>query len=111
MNEEFINMDTSYFDKKNIRDKAMAVDEKELFGLYYDYDSHFEHGLWGAIRESALISCNSPAHQFHCVPDALVAQSLPSVWHDCKFVMGKILAFLDEQFSIPNKLLEKVQSE
>ncbi|WP_243359604.1 DUF5677 domain-containing protein [Fundidesulfovibrio terrae] len=110
MDEEFINMDTSYFDKKNIREKAIAVDEKELFGLYYDYDSHFEHGLWGAIRESALVSCKSPAHQFHCVPDALAAQSLPSVWHDCKFVMGKILAFLDEQYFIPNKLLSKVQN-
>lgn len=110
MNEEFINMDTSYFDKKNIRDKAIAVGEKELFGLYYDYDSHFEHGLWGAIRESALIACSSPAHQFHCVPDALAAQALPSVWHDCKLVMGKILAFLDEQYSIPRKLLVKVQN-
>ena len=45
-------MDTKYFDKQNIRLKAESVDEKNLFGLYYDYDSSFEHGLWGAIRES-----------------------------------------------------------
>ena len=43
--EEFIDMDTKYFDKQNIRLKAEAVDEKALFGLYYDYDSAFEHGL------------------------------------------------------------------
>ncbi len=46
-NEEFINMDTKYFDKQNIRIKAETVGEKELYGLYYDYDSSFEHGLWG----------------------------------------------------------------
>ena len=29
-------MDTKYFDKQNIRLKAESVDEKNLFGLYYD---------------------------------------------------------------------------
>lgn len=46
-------MDTTYFDKKKIREKAIDVDEKDLFGLYYDYDSAFEHGLWGAISGTA----------------------------------------------------------
>lgn len=48
--EEFMDMDTSYFDKQNIREKANLVDEKELYGLYYDYDSAFEHGLWGCYK-------------------------------------------------------------
>jgi hypothetical protein len=47
--EESIDMDTRYFDQQNIRLKAESVNEKELYGLYYDYDSSFEHGLWGAI--------------------------------------------------------------
>lgn len=67
--EETIDMDTRYFDKQNIRSKAEAVGEKELYGLYYDYDSAYEHGLWGAIRESALLKCDNPAHHYHCVPD------------------------------------------
>ena len=58
-------MDTKYFDKQNIRLKAESVDEKNLFGLYYDYDSSFEHGLWGAIRESSFVKCNNPAHKYH----------------------------------------------
>ena len=33
--EEFIDMDTKYFDKQNIRLKAADVEEKELYGLYY----------------------------------------------------------------------------
>ncbi len=63
--EEFIDMDTKYFDKQNIRLKAEDVGEKNLYGLYYDYDSSFEHGLWGAIRESSLLKCNNPAHKYH----------------------------------------------
>lgn len=104
-NKEFIEMDTTYFDKKNIRDKAKSVNEKELFGFYYDYDSAFVHGLWGAIRESSLIKCNSPAHQYHCVPDVENNQKLKSVWKDCYDTMNKILDILVDIYGYPNHLI------
>lgn len=110
MDEEYIDMDTSYFDKQNIREKAISVGEKELYGLYYDYDSSYEHGLWGAIRESSLIKCESPAHQFHCVPDYENKQNLKSVWPDCVKVMNKIIFLLDELYNIPEHLLKEVVS-
>lgn len=110
MDEEYIDMDTSYFDKQNIREKAVSVGEKELYGLYYDYDSSYEHGLWGAIRESSLIKCESPAHQFHCVPDYENKQNLKNVWPDCVQVMNKIIFLLDELYSIPEHLLKEVVS-
>lgn len=110
MDEEYIDMDTSYFDKQNIRDKAISVDEKELYGLYYDYDSSYEHGLWGAIRESSLIKCESPAHQFHCVPDYENKQNLKNVWPDCVMVMNKIIVVLNELYCIPEHLLKEVLS-
>ena len=58
-----------------IRLKAESVGEKDLFGLYYDYDSSYEHGLWGAIRESSLLKCTNPAHKYHLeeAPEALQA--------------------------------------
>lgn len=108
MDEEYIDMDTSYFDKQNIREKAISVGEKELYGLYYDYDSSYEHGLWGAIRESSLIKCESPAHQFHCVPDYENKQNLKNVWPDCVKVMNEIIFILDELYSIPEHLLKEV---
>ena len=110
MDERFIDMDTSYFDKQNIREKAISVGEKELYGLYYDYDSSYEHGLWGAIRESSLLKCESPAHQFHCVPDYENAQNLKNVWPDCVMVMNKIIALLGELYSIPEYLFNEVMS-
>lgn len=110
MDEEYIDMDTSYFDKQNIREKAIDVGEKELYGLYYDYDSSYEHGLWGAIRESSLLKCESPAHQFHCVPDYENKQNLKNVWPDCLRTMNKIISILDEIYSIPEPLIKGVMS-
>jgi hypothetical protein len=106
--EESIDMDTRYFDQQNIRLKAESVNEKELYGLYYDYDSSFEHGLWGAIRESALVKCNNPAHQYHCVPDVEDKNRLKSVLSDCIMVMNKTILFLNDIYGIPSSLFEEV---
>ena len=107
-NEMFLNMDTRYFDDKNIRDKAKIVDESQLYGLYYDYDSAFEHGLWGAIRESSLLSCNNPLHRYHCIPDINDEQNLKSVWPDCVMVMNKTINVFDEIYGIPDSLLKGI---
>ncbi len=106
--EEFIDMDTKYFDKQNIRLKAEDVGEKNLYGLYYDYDSSYEHGLWGAIRESSLLKCNNPAHKYHCVPDVEDEIRLKTVLPDCVMVMNKTVSFLDEIYGIPEPLLNEV---
>lgn len=106
--EEFINMDTRYFDKQNIRSKAESVNEKSLFGLYYDYDSSYEHGLWGAIRESSLLKCNNPAHKYHCVPDIEDEIVLKTVLPDCVMIMNKTILFLNELYGIPEQLLNEV---
>lgn len=110
-NKEFIDMDTTYFNKQNVRGKAISVDEKDLFDFYYDYDSAFEHGLWGAIRESSLIKCNSPSHQYHCVPDIENNQKMKSVWNDCVHVMNKTLAILEDIYGLPSSLSEGVTKD
>lgn len=109
MDEEFLDMDTSYFDKQNIRLKAQAVDEKDLFGLYYDYDSSFEHGMWGAIRESSLLKCNCSAHQYHCVPDFERNVKLKSVWPDCIKNMNKIITIINDIYPLPSILIDEVK--
>ncbi len=106
--EEFIDIDTKYFDKQNIRLKAESVDEKILYSLYYDYDSSFEHGLWGAIRESSFLKCNNPAHKYHCTPDVENQNRLKTVLPDCIMVMNKTLNFLNELYGIPEQILNEV---
>jgi len=108
--EQFINIDTNYFNKDAIRVKPEKVDEKILYGLYYDYDSSFEHGLWGAIRESTMLKCNNPAHQYHCIPDIDDEIILKSVLPDCIMVMNKTIAFLNELYDIPQQLLNEVMN-
>lgn len=109
--KEFIDMDTSYFDKINVREKAIAVGEKQLFGLYYDYDSAFEHGLWGAIRESSLLKCDEVSHQYHCVPDIKNEQDMKDVWNDCKMAMDMIISVIQDLYGLPDSFSEETSDE
>lgn len=104
--EEFIDIDTSYFGKGNIRAKFREVDEENLWKFYYDYDSNYEHGLWGAIRESSLLKCTAPGHLYHVVPDIDDLQKLPSVANDCAMIMNKHLELLKNQYNFPQNLWE-----
>ena len=80
-----------------------------IWGLYYDYDSQFEHGLWGAIRESSLNKCNNPMHQYHCVPDIDDMISLKSVLPDCISVMNKIIELINDIYGIPEEKMKEVR--
>lgn len=106
--EEFTDIDTNYFQKLRPGKKAEFVNEKELFSLYYDYDSQYEHGLWGAIRESSMLKCDNSAHQYHLVPDIEDEQQLKSIYYDCIFVMKKMVSFYATQIEIPEELVKGV---
>ena len=105
-NKEFIDMDTRYFGNGNIRQKFKQVEEDDLYKYHYDYDSQFEHGLWGAIRESSILKCTSAGHQFHGIPDVDDIQKLPDVSHDMVMVLTKHLSVIKEVFPILCKQIE-----
>ena len=105
--EEFIDVDLNYFDKQRIRDKSIDVEEKELYDLFYDYDSNFTHGLWGAIRESSMLYCNNADHQFHTVPDIYDNQNLPDVKSDSNKIMVLLCKLLAELYDIPAWFADK----
>ena len=100
-------MDTRFFGDSQIRQKFEDVNEKDLYFIY-DYDSSFEHGLWGAIRESALLSCDTPGHQYHCIPDVDNLQKMKSVWHDSVMVLNKTIKLLVDQYDISDDLKTRV---
>lgn len=105
--EEFIDVDLKYFDKQNIREKSIEVGEKELFDLFYDYDSSFSHGLWGAIRECAMLHCNNADHRYHSVPDLYSDQNLPDVKSDSVKIMKKLFSVLAEIYDVPKWFTDK----
>ncbi|MFS1000422.1 DUF5677 domain-containing protein [Enterococcus casseliflavus] len=107
--KNFIDMDLRYFDNHNIKKKAELVNESDLYKHLYDYDSIYEHGLWGAIRESSLLKCDKASHQFHCVPDIENQQNLKSIWHDAKMLMQKILEILKELYGYPHHIGEETK--
>ena len=104
MRPEFIDMDTSYFDKLKMREKAAKVGEKSDYDYQYSYASQFEHALWGAIRESSLLKCDEASHDYHCVPDIDGDIKLKNVWYDCVYLMKKILAILENEYGCPEHL-------
>lgn len=100
ISKDFINIDTRYFDSAKIREKAKIVGENEIYQLVYEYDSQYEHALWGAVRESSLLACDCALHKYHSVPDIDNYQRLKSVWNDCKMYMDKIVNILEDIYGL-----------
>lgn len=105
--EEFIDTDLRYFDQMNIREKSIYVGEKDLFDLLYDYDSNYSHGLWGAIRESAIVKCNNAGHKFHIIPDLMMKQNCTDVLPDMNKMMKRTMLLLNDAYPLPEWYLEK----
>ena len=98
--EEFLKVSFKDFADKNVRQKFIIVDEKDLYDTYYDYDTCFSHGYWGAIRESSLLICDNPAHNFHNVADTECNQKLISCYDDLCFLIDKIITIMKEELEV-----------
>lgn len=105
--ENFLNISLNYFNKQNLRQKAQCIGEEELYEIYYEYDTNFVHGFWGAIREAAMLICDNPAHLYHTVPDYSNEQMLYSVEDDCNMVMRKLFDLLSNIIELPDFYLER----
>lgn len=111
--EEFTDIDLKYFDDVKIRDKAIKVNEKDLYDVAYDYDSNFAHGLWGAIRESSMLCSDNVFYHFSPVADAMFKQNLPDVTADCFACLVKLIVFVNDRYTFPEwyiKFIEEVRN-
>ena len=98
--EEFLKVSFRDFADKNVRKKFMEVDEKDLYDTYYDYDTCFSHGYWGAIRESSLLICDNPAHNYHSVADTECEQKLVNCCDDLIFLLDKIISIMNNELGV-----------
>ena len=99
--EEFTDVDLRYFDDIKIREKAIGVGEKDLYDVAYDYDSCYAHGLWGAVRESCMLTCDNVFHHFHPAADATLSQNSLDVTADCYNFLIKLISLVNERYSFP----------
>lgn len=106
-NEEFLVIDFGNFSKKTIRNKAIEIEELDLYETIYEYDTQYGHGYWGAIRESSMLMCNNVLHNYHNVPDFNNEIILPDISNDAKLIMIKIMKVLDTQLEINKEYGEK----
>lgn len=104
--EEFLDVDTRYFDKKTIKSKFEEVDEYDLYHLSYEYDTNFVHGFWGAVRESSMYLCQKASHQYHLVPDINYELNLPDVKEDMINVLEKLIVIICDIYKVPKEILE-----
>ncbi|MDD2370003.1 MAG: hypothetical protein PHQ90_11940, partial [Sulfuricurvum sp.] len=74
------------------------VDERDLYDIFYDYDTNFVHGFWGAIRESSMLHCDNATHQYHTVPDISFEQKLADINHDIYSIIEKFSNLIDELY-------------
>lgn len=98
--EEFLKVSFKDFADKNVRKKFIEVNEKDLYDTYYDYDTCFSHGYWGAIRESSLLICDNPAHNYHSVADTECEQKLVNCCDDLIFLLGKIISIMNDEMGV-----------
>lgn len=98
--EEFLKVSFTNFANKNTRQKFIDVGEKDLYDTYYDYDTCFSHGYWGAIRESSLLFCDNAAHNYHSVSDVECEQKLICCYSDLCFLLDKIIKIMNEELGV-----------
>ncbi|UOQ44839.1 DUF5677 domain-containing protein [Halobacillus salinarum] len=99
--EEYLDIDVRYFDTQSIKKKFEEVDEKELYDVFYEYNNNYVHGFWGAVRESSMLFCDNPLHQYHSLPDLENYQKLPNVINDTQAIYKKYLETLSNIYEFP----------
>ena len=102
MDEAFVNTSFGYFDKTKINNKFTLCGEQMLYEIYYEYGTNYTHGFWGAIRESSMLICDNPTHNYHTVPDYYAEQNLRSVSDDCDMLMKKLFELISEYIELPD---------
>lgn len=96
--EEYLDVNLGYFNKKSVIERFKAIDEKELYDLLYDYDVQFSHGHWGAIRESATVSCSNPLHKGHFHSDINFEVECSSIKEDMLKISNKFVELINSQY-------------
>ena len=101
--EEYLDINVRYFDKTQIKEKFAKDGQMGLYDIFYEYNNSYVHGFWGAVRESAMLFCDNPAHKFHSVPDCDFEQNLSSVSSDIQKIVDKFYQIVREYVECKNK--------
>lgn len=111
MDESFINISIGFFDKTNVKTKFSKCGEEELYEIYYEYATNYSHGMWGAIRESSMLLCDNPIHEYHVIPDYLGNQNIRSVLNDCEMILQKAFIVISTFIDLPDFYTEFMEKK
>jgi hypothetical protein len=94
---EFVPINLGDWDMSNLRKRSEEIGDKEIYNKFYPYTSGFVHANWNAVREASMQMCVNPLHRLHRIPSFGLG-ILPNVNEDCRTVLNKMLALLDEAY-------------
>ena len=101
MDESFVNISIGFFDKTNVRSKFIKCNKEMLYEIYYEFTTNCSHGMWGAIRESSMLICDNPAHEYHATPDYFGQQNIRSIVNDCELIIKKTFSSISSFIDLP----------
>lgn len=108
---EFVPINLGHWDSANLRKMSEDVGLKDLYDKFYNYNSGFMHGNWGAVRESVYQKCINPLHRYHRVP-TYDLPLMPSTTDDAREIMNNILDCLSKAYpKFEHKLTEAPKEE
>lgn len=94
---EFVPINLGHWDQVDLRKMSEISGTKDLYDKYYDYFSGYQHGSWGAVRESVYQTCLNPLHRFHRLPSSFPPPS-PVTYNEAKLIANLILDLLDKSY-------------
>ena len=66
---EYNDVNIGDWSRKDLRRRSLESDLKETYDSFYQWNSTYTHGSWGAVRETCFDICINPLHRFHLLPD------------------------------------------
>ncbi len=95
--QEFVPINLGHWEKTNLRAMSQHANVKDKYDQYYGCTSTFSHGHWGAVRDTALQTCQNPLHRLHRIPRA-APRVLEDVVPDACRLVDRILAEVSKAY-------------
>lgn len=92
--EELVPIDVGDWSEENLRARAISTGQKDQYDIYYLWGSQFTHGMWGAVRQSVMDTCENPLHRMHLIP-RINSVGMPDLLSDACDMMTNIIDTLN----------------
>lgn len=91
--DEFVDIELGNWAGTDLRRMAEESGTKEVYDMYYGWNSGFSHGQWAAVRDASLTTCLNPLHRLHRIP-LIGLRELGDAFPDARSIVEALVADL-----------------